>query len=278
MKKLLLPSLLMLVNIVTSAQQLKGDSWASVKLKGSGKVAVLFNQQPGLISKMPDGSMKGVCVDILLDFQKFVLTKYNKKISIEYVGEQADFPRFLSTIQSTDDLLGVTNTSITDERKKIMKFTPSFMNNQVILLTHQSVPTLKNLSDLPVAFKGFTAQVISESTHAREMEKIKKDFFPGLKIEGMPSGDVIIKNLSTNKQVFSIIDFTEFIAVVKNRMPVKKHDVEIGIPETLGFIMSKRTDWDGPWNEFLTPEYKKSVRYKEIIAQNLGASFLRLVH
>jgi hypothetical protein len=109
------------------------------------------------------------------------------------------------------------------------------------------------------------------------MEKIKKDFFPALKIEGIPSGDVIIKNLSTNKQIFSIIDFTEFIAVVRNRMPVKKHDVEIGTPETLGFIMSKRTDWDELWNEFLTPEYKKSVRYKEIIAENLGPSFLRLM-
>jgi ABC-type amino acid transport substrate-binding protein len=270
--------LLLIISYASSAQQIKGDSWAKVKSAGSGTLAVLYNQTPGLISRMPDGTIKGVCVDILSDFKKFVEAKHKKIIKVEYVGEEADFPKFLSTIQHTDNLLGVTNTSITEERKKIMKFTPSFMNNQVLLLTHQSVPTLKNLGDLPVIFKGFTAQVITSSTHATQMEKIKTEYFPNLKIENISSGDAIIKNLSTNKQVFSIIDFTEFIGVVKNRIPVKKHEVEIGEPEPLGFIMSKQTDWDELWNEFLTPEYRRSARYKEIIAQNLGASFLRIVH
>jgi hypothetical protein len=65
--------------------------------------------------------------------------------------------------------------------------------------------------------------------------------------------------------------------VIKKRLPVKKHDVDFGAPEELGFIMSKQSDWDEVWKEFLTPEYRKSVRYKEIIAENLGSSFLSLV-
>jgi hypothetical protein len=276
MKKLLFYAFVTIAT-TTFGQQLKGDSWAKTKASGSGILAVLYNQTPGLITRENDGSVKGVCVDILMDFQKFVQSKYNKKVSINYVGEESDFPKFLSAIQGTDNLLGVTNTSITDERKKVMKFTPAFMNNQVILLTHQSVPTLKNLNEMSVAFKGFKAQVITGSTHAHQMEKIKKEYFPDLQIENVATGDAIIKNLSANKQLFSIIDFTEFIAVVKNRIPVKKHEVEIGTPETLGFIMSKQTDWDILWNEFLTPEYRKSVRYKEIIANNLGSSFLRIV-
>jgi hypothetical protein len=81
----------------------------------------------------------------------------------------------------------------------------------------------------------------------------------------------------TDTHLFSIIDFTEYIGVIKKHMPVKKHEVEIGTPEELGFIMSKHSDWDVLWKEFLTPEYRKSVRYKEIIAENLGSSFLTLV-
>jgi ABC-type amino acid transport substrate-binding protein len=193
------------------------------------------------------------------------------------VGEETEFPRFLSTIQNTNNLLGVTNTSITEERKKIMKFTPTFMNNQVILLTHKNVPTLKNLTDISTAFKGFKAQVITGSTHVTHMERIKKEYFPEMKIESVPSGDIIIKNLSSDQKLFSVIDFTEYIGVIKKRIPVKKHDVEIGSPEELGFIMSKQSDWDEVWKEFLTPEYRKSIRYKEIIAENLGSSFLSLV-
>lgn len=268
--------LLVLVTLQAVGQQ-KGDSWAKVKSTGSGTLAILYYEQPGLVFKAPDGKLKGVCIDIISDFQKFIDTKYGKKITIQYVGEETDFPRFLSTVQQTNNLLGVTNTSITEERKKVMKFTPSFMSNQLILLTHKNAPVIKSLSEIPVVFKGFKAQVITGSTHVPHVERIKKEFYPGLVIEYVPSGDVIIKNLSANPKLFSVIDFTEYIGVIRKKIPVKKQDIELGQPEHLGFIMSKQTDWDGPWKEFLTDDYRKSVRYKEIIAENLGSSFLSLV-
>jgi ABC-type amino acid transport substrate-binding protein len=254
-----------------------GDSWATVNSTGSGALNIVYYEQPGLIFKSPDGKMKGVCVDIVSDFQKYIETKYDKKIKINYLGEETEFPRFLTGIQSNINLMGVTNTTITEERKKILKFTPAFMNNQVILLTHKDAPMVKSLSEISTVFKGYSAQVISGSTHVLYMDKIKKDYFPDLKIENVPSGDIIIKNLSSNPKLFSIIDFTEYIGVIKKRIPVKKHDVDLGAPEALGFIMSKQSDWDEIWKEFLTPEYRKSVRYKEIIAENLGSSFLTLV-
>ncbi len=274
--KAVLLFILVLSPALSFSQAMKGDSWAKVKSTGSGTMAVLYNQTPGLIERQPDGSVRGVCVDILLDFQKFIHEKYGKRVYITY-AEEADFPRFLTRVQESDNLLGVTNASITEDRKKVMNFTPVFMNNQVFLLTHQSVPTLRNLSDLPTVFKGFKAQVISGSTHAVEMAKIKKAYFPDLEIEEIPSSEAIIRNLSVNKELFSVIDFTEFIGVIRKRIPIKRHDVEIGTPEPLGFVLSKQSDWDQLWDEFLTPEYRKSIRYKEIIATNLGQSFMRLV-
>jgi ABC-type amino acid transport substrate-binding protein len=274
--KNLIPAFLLLISI-TAFSQSKGDSWAKVKSGGSGTLAILYYEQPGLIYKAPDGKIKGVCVDIIVDFQKFVESKYGKKITIQYVGEETDFPKFLTTIQQTNNLLGVTNTSITEERKKIMKFTPTFMSNQVILLTNKNAPSIKSLSEIPVAFKGFTAQVITGSTHVPQIERIKREFYPDLVVEYVTSGDAIIKNLSTNPKLFSVIDFTEYIGVIRKKIPVKKQDIELGSSEPLGFIMSKQSDWDGPWKEFLTEDYRKSVRYKEIIAENLGSSFLSLV-
>jgi ABC-type amino acid transport substrate-binding protein len=268
MSKTVVVAILLAVPFLCVGQKYRGDSWAKVKAAGSGTLAIVYYEQPGLILKMPDGSIKGVCVDIISDFQKFIEAKHRKKISIQYVGNETEFPTFLNI---------VTNTTITEERKKILKFTPPFMANQIILLTHKNVPTIKSLSEVSTVFKGFTAQVITGSTHVQYIEKIKRDHYPALKIENVPSGDIIIKNLSNNQRLFSVIDFTEFIGVIKNRYPVKKQDIDLGNPEQLGFIMSKQSDWDEVWKEFLTPEYRKSIRYKEIIAQNLGASFLSIV-
>lgn len=267
---------LWILSTVCFSQVYKGDSWATVKSNGSGKLSIVYYEQPGLIFNT-DGKMKGVCVDILSDFQKYVESRHGKKLTIEYVGEEKEFSNFLKTCQNTPNIIGVTNTSITDERKKVMKFSPPFMTTQLVLLTNKNAPALMKLEDLSKTFNGFSAQVITGSTHVKYMEDIKKQYFPSLQVTYATSSESVIKNLSTNTKLFSILDFTEYIGVVRKKIPVKRQDVELGNPEPLGFIMSKQTDWDVLFKEFLTEEYRKSVRYKEIIADNLGTSFLSLV-
>jgi hypothetical protein len=274
--KQLLFAILLTLSTVCFSQSYKGDSWSSVKSQGTGKLSIVYYEQPGLIVKA-NGKMKGVCVDILSDFQKFIETKYGKKVSVEYLGEEKEFSNFLKVCQTTPNIIGVTNTSITEERKKIMKFSPPFMTTQLVLLTNKNAPALLKLEDLPKTFNGFSAQVITGSTHVKYIEDIKKQYFPSLQVTYATSSESVIKNLSTNTKLFSILDFTEYIGVVRKKIPVKRQDVELGNPEPLGFIMSKQTDWDVLFKEFLTDEYRKSVRYKEIIADNLGTSFLSLV-
>ncbi|MBT1705468.1 substrate-binding periplasmic protein [Chryseosolibacter indicus] len=269
--------LLTFISLTVKAQHYKGDSWASVKATGSGTLSVIYYEQPGLIYKASDGKMKGVCADIVADFQKFITSKYGKQLKIEYVLGETDFPKFLRTVQNTDNLLGVTNTSITDERKKVMKFTPHYMSNQIVLLTNKNAPSIKSLKEISTTYKGYTAQVITGSTHVAYIERIKKEYYPEMKIEYNPSGDDIINNLSKNPKLLSVIDFTEYIGVIRRKIPVKKQEVDLGEAELLAFTMSKQTDWDLVWKEFLTNDYRNSVRYKEIIANNLGSSFLSLV-
>jgi hypothetical protein len=87
--------LLLFGSLISIAQQKSGDSWAKVKSSGTGTLAVLYYEQPGLISKQANGQITGVCVDILKDFQKHIETKYGKKVNILYVGEETEFPGFL---------------------------------------------------------------------------------------------------------------------------------------------------------------------------------------
>lgn len=275
--KALLLSTLVFLSAVCSAQSGKGDSWAQVKSKGSGVLGVVYYEQPGLIYKADDGQIKGVCVDILADFSKYVEKQYGKKVNIQYVAREPEFSNFLKTSTTTQNVVGVSNVSITEERKKTMQFTPPFMTTELALLTHKSAPTIRNLSELSTVFNGFTAQVITGTTHVKYIENIKKQYYPELKVTYAPSSEDVIKNLTSNTKMFSILDFTEYIGVVRKKIPLKRQEIELGNPEPLGFVMSKQTDWGPLFQEFLTEEYRKSVRYKQIIADNLGSSFLSLV-
>jgi ABC-type amino acid transport substrate-binding protein len=260
----------------TFAQKYTGDSWAKVKSNGSGTLTVYYYEQPGLIYK-EGGKMKGMCADLLTEFTNFVQTKYGKKVTINYAGAEPVFTEFLLAAQNNKDVLGVTNVNINEERKKLMKFTPYFLTNPVVLLTHKDAPTLTGVIEIKDKLAGYSAEVIGGSTHVKHIEKLKKENFPALKISNGPSGPEILKKMETNPKLFTILDFTEYIDATRRGLPVKKQNLDFGAAEELGFIMNKQTDWDEPWKEFLTPDYRKSVKYRKMIADNLGASFLAIV-
>jgi len=221
--------------------------------------------------------VKGVCVDILSDFAKYIKEKYGKQLTVKYAGEIPVFSEFLSTTQNTPNILGTTNTTITEERKKILKFSPPYMSNRQVMLTNNKAPSITSLKELPTKLPDFSAQVIAGSTHVQYVEKVKAEYMPSLKISQEVSGATIINNLVSNPKLFTIIDFTEFVEVVHRKLPIKRQMVDVGIVEELGFIMSKQTDWDVPLKEFLTTEYRNSVGYRKIISENLGATFMSLV-
>ncbi len=102
-----------------------------------------------------------------------------------------------------------------------MKFSPAFMHNDMVLLTSKDAPNLTDLSQIATVYKDFTAQVITGSTHVEYIQQIKKEHFPNLKIQYFPSGDIIIKNLSEGQKIFTVIDFTEYVGVIRKKVTVK---------------------------------------------------------
>lgn len=111
----------------------------------------------------------------------------------------------------------------------------------------------------------------------KHIERIKKEQLPTLKINYGSSGGEILKKVSANPKLFTILDFTEYIDATRKNLPVKKQNIDFGAAEELAFIMAKDSDWDEVWKEFLTPDYRKTVKYRKMIADNLGASFLSIV-
>ena len=191
MKQLLTILLLTTLNHIF-AQNTGGDSWATTKANGSGTLAIVYYEQAGLIQDV-NGNPEGLCVEILKDFFDYVQAKHNKKITLQDVGKEPVFTDFLSSTQKSANLLGVTNVTITDERKKILKFMPPFISNPVVLLTHKEAPAVVNFTELSKKLNGYSAEIIGGNTHMKYINKIKKENWPSLSITYGPSGQVIIK-------------------------------------------------------------------------------------
>jgi len=275
MNKLCFLFLFLFLSQFAFAQKYGGDSWATVKSKGSGKLAVVFYAQNGLIVE-EGGKMKGLCVDLLNDFVQYVQTKYGKKINIDYQGEEKAYEKFLRIPQTTPNLLGVSSVTVTEERKKIMKFTPPFLFNQIVLITHKDAPTIDNIKNIGGVLKGYSAKVMGGSVFLTYIEQIKKEHMPSLPISTGSNSDDIINEVCNNPKLFTLIDLTQYIDANRKKLPIKMQNVKIGPDQERAFSMSKQSDWDEIWNEFLTPEYRKSEKYRQFIVSNLGGTYFRV--
>jgi putative glutamine transport system substrate-binding protein len=274
MKKLFYLSLVALC--VGFSPKYTGSSWNEVTSKGNGTLSIVYYPQAGMIES-ENGKVTGLCADILTEFAQFAQTKYSKKVEIQYVGSEPVFNDFLKACQSTPNVLFVTNITVTEERKKLMKFTPAFLSNEETLITHKDAPTVDKLESISKALNGYSAKVITGSVHVKYMEQVKSNNMSGLNISYGPSGPEILKEIASNPKLFTILDFTEYVEATRNHLPVKKQNVKIGTPQEFAFAMSKQSDWDKVWSEFLTPEFRKSEKYRKMVAKNLGATYLSLL-
>ncbi|MFM8835178.1 MAG: hypothetical protein ACKOE5_13930 [Cytophagales bacterium] len=276
MRKVILAAFLVFYFSQIVAQRQEGDSWAKVKSSGSGTLAVLYYEQAGLIQDV-NGKPQGLCVNILNDFVAFVQKKYSKNVTIQYIGKEPVFSKFLATTEKSPNLLGVTNVTITEERKKVLKFTPPFISNPIVLLTHKDAPVVSSFAEISKKLDGYSAEIIGGSTHVKFINTIKKENWPNLTITWGPSGPEILKKIVADSKLFTILDFTEFVDANRKRLPVKKQNVDFGDPEQLAFAMAKQNDWDEPWKAFMTDEYRKSPQYRKYVSDNLGMAFLSVL-
>ena len=268
-----------IISSAVLAQGYSGDTWQNTLSSGSGTLSVVYYHTPGIIFKDKNGNMSGVCVALLEDFKQFLATKHEVKVNIKYLKEEKVWTKFLESIKkSKGGIVGVANTTITAQRLKSFDFSPSYLSNPMVLLTHKDAPSIKSMEEIGTKFKGFTAQMIDGSTHIEYMTAIKKMYYPDMQISYATSGGKILQAMSTNKTIFSILDFSEYYDAVKRRLPIKKHPVNVGkTNEKLGLIMPKQNDWSPLWREFLSEKYKKSARYRQIITENLGGQFTFLI-
>src|SRR5688572_12556585 len=155
--KQLLFLLFVLVNITAFSQNYSGDTYAQCKAKGQGTISLAYVETPSFVYQ-ENGALTGICVDIMSDFVKWANDSKKIKLTANYVGDGSNFRGMYDKVKgSSGGVFGLGNITITDERKREVKFSPSYITNFAILITQSSVSTLAKFEDLPTGFGKLTA-------------------------------------------------------------------------------------------------------------------------
>ena len=251
--------------------QYTGDSYASAKSKGTAEWVFTYTEAPGF-SSHKTGKYEGITFDLMQKFKDYVEKNKGIKINVTVkVTNPNDFPLFLDEVKkSKGGVFGLGNTTITDARKQVYNFSPPYITNIGMILTHSSVPTMNNIADISRIFEGMTAVTIKNSTNEKRIQEIKEKYYPGLKVEYVPSFGTGMKVILQDPNKFVNADFTYYFDAMKNRDPIKRHPGGDENTEEFGIIMPKSNDWAPLLEEFMNSGFVGSIDYKKIIADNLG--------
>ena len=244
-------------------------------------------QSPIRMSKPQDlqpevllGQVEGICVDIMKAFAKYVKEKENINLSLRYrsIGDHNDFKSFMSTVKNAKGgLFGLGNITITNERKVAYHFSPPFITNMTVLLSHNSIPPLKSLNNISTAFKGMTAYTVKGTTNEKRILDIKKNHMPNMQVVPLASSLEVMNKISTDKKGFTNLDFTYYMAVLKQRKPIRRHPAGEQTSEQFGIIMPKSNDWAPLMQQFFDSGFIGGMEHRKIIARHLGENTLELL-
>lgn len=278
--KFLLVCMLSVASLSLSAQSYTGDSWKESNKKGKGTISLAYVQTPSFVYVDGTGKLTGICVDVMNDFVAWV--KENKKVSVEakFVGDGSSFRGMYDKVKiSKGGVFGMGNITITEERKKEVKFSQPFITNFAILITQNRVPTLTKFEDLPKTFANLTAYTAKGTLNEKRMLDMKEKYFPDMKLAYTTTSQETLEKIFSDPKAYAYLDLAFYLEAVQMKKNIKRHPVADKAAEQFGFIMPPGSDWAPVIDEFLKANggYLNSAPYKAILLKHLGEAGMKLM-
>jgi ABC-type amino acid transport substrate-binding protein len=239
------------ISWLSVGQGYTGNTWAQVKSVKEGTISLAYVETPSFVYKDKEGKLTGICVDIMIDFVRWVNANKGVKLSSKFVGDGSSFRgMYDKTKVSTGGVFGLGNITITEERKREVKFSQPFITNFAILVTQTSVMTLSKLEDISKSFANLTAYTAKGTTNEKRILELKQKYFPEMKITTTTTSQEVLAKIFGDPNGFAYLDLSFYIEAVQLKKTIKRHPVGDKAAEKFGFILPLNSDWTPILDEF----------------------------
>ena len=278
--KSIITSIAVLLSLSAIAQGYSGDTWAQASSKKSATISMAYVETPSFVYKDKEGNLTGICVDIMSDFVKWANENKKVKINPLYIGDGSNFKGMYDKVKASNGgVFGLGNITITDERKREVKFSPSFITNFAILISQNSTPTLARFEDLSTTFGKLTAYTAKGTLNEKRINDMKQKYFPAMKVVLTATSPETYDKVLSDSNGFAYLDLAFYLQAVSQRKPVKRHPIGDQTSEKFAFIMPMNSDWGSAMDEFFSANggYTNSPQYKTILRKHLGETGVKLL-
>jgi ABC-type amino acid transport substrate-binding protein len=223
---------------------LSGVTLAEARAAGQVMLHFAFVPSSGFAYRDDDGRLTGVTVEILRDFARYVAHTYDLEVAVTWWEEPrwADF--YAAVRDSRGGVFGIGNVTITEARAQELDFSPPYLQNIAVLVTHEAIPELSSLDAMASAFAGLVALRYPGTLHEARLVAFRDEgTFPGMTFRPVASNDELVDALAEAPTTFGYIDIYNFWRAREAGRPLRRHPVGDDAAETFGVILPNDSDW-----------------------------------
>jgi hypothetical protein len=259
-----------------NAQAPPADSavtWAHAERAGTATLRVLYVAADGFAHTADDDSVTGVTAEIMRAFARWVSQRHGVAVTLHFVEEE-DWRVFYGRVRDAHGgVFGLGNVTITDERRRELRFSPPYLTNVAVLITHDAIDDLGALADVGTTFSGLTALAFEGTLHKERLRGLRDAYIPDAPVEMARSNSEIIERVAGGGY-FAYVDAYNFWRAQEQGVPLRRHVVGDDPAEKFGIIMPPDNDWAPLLDEFFERDggYRSAPEYRSILEDHLGAS------
>ena len=253
-------------------------SWSEIQKSKKGSVTVYWFPNEPFGYQDADGRMKGLEVEIVKGFQKYLEEHHQIHLSIKWVQEKA-FKDVLAHMKndSAKGIFGVAGFSFTEERKTFMKFSPSYMADMAVLVSTKDIPIITAKEDLKKYFDGATALTAQGTILEKELIQLRTENQLNYKIEYTGGTKELIKILINRNKCFGYLNLPIYLSSLDKGLNVlNRQNYLTKRYEGRGIGFTNTSEWDVPMKEyFAQPDFKQNLDL--IIGRYININLYRVI-
>jgi ABC-type amino acid transport substrate-binding protein len=259
-----------------NAQSPAADSavaWTHAKHAGEATLRVLYVPADGFANTAGGDSVTGVTAEIMRAFARWVAQRHDVAVSLHFVEEQ-DWRVFYGRVRDAHGgVFGLGNVTITDERRRELSFSPPYLTNVAVLITHDSISELNTLEDVGTTFSGLSALAFEGTLHEERLRFLRDVYTPDATVEMARSNSEIIERVTAGGY-FAYVDAYNYWRAQEQGAPLRRHAVGDDPAEEFGIIMPLNNDWAPLLEEFFSRDggFRNAPEYRSILEAHLGSS------
>lgn len=246
-------------------------SFAEAEETGVARLLFLYVPARGFAYRDADGRLTGVTVELLRDFAGWVAENHRIAVEVSWIEEPRWSDFYAQVRDARGGVFGIGNVTITESRRDELAFSPPYLRNIAVLVTHTDVPELQDMDEIPARFARLTAASFAGTLHAQRLQAIGERWLPNLRTRDVGSNDELVERIAGGGH-FGYMDAYNYWRAIQAEQPLRRHAVGDDASETFGVILPRGSDWAPVIESFFHDGggYADSQRFKGHLAEHLG--------